>query len=392
MKFIKIIFAVFLTTKGFALDLKERDLSIVLDASLKPKIKMESPFFQDLWFKEIAYGKLRESDVAEAYISESPQSDWQLISVRIAPCVPIVSSHAFNPETFCWPQVRTVWGPVIEKFRATWGNVQDYSDDRAIHGLYWVDPSFLFPNLGEKTSIFKKILNINKTKPSNLKSLDANLKKDWLDMRSQTLNLFLEDVLNLRDKNIPPQSYEGFGLRPELYNAKSNKSFSSRFSDFLKKYTPKTLLTELTTFSLPEGRDPAGIDMWLFAAFDGINGQIKQKKLSVHDRYTGKVIDAGTFIQSVTMTTDDPSFYKNSNPQIRNQIFLYPKDQSKIKNLLFSEKALLVGETSCSTCHKFNDLKFNFHNFSKFEDRPTTISKLLKNEVKKDLNWLILLK
>ena len=40
-------------------------------------------------------------------------------------------------------------------------------------------------------------------------------------------------------------------------------------------------LVELTAFSLPEGRSPAHSDIWVFLQFEGKDGEIHQKDLTV---------------------------------------------------------------------------------------------------------------
>ena len=360
--FISIIL-LFTSVTSFGNEVQEKDLSIVLDASLNKKIEMKEPLFSSKWFYQITEKQFRNTDVGYALEAESPLKEWRLVSLRIAPCVSLVPSYYFDPETFCWPQVRTVWAPVFDKYRTTWGiNVEDYSDDRAIHALYWFEEDKYSTN-----QTYKKVKKLIQNEPEKLKFISKTEKETWLKLRREAIQKLLKNTLALRTKGASDKKYNSFGIRPELYT--DNKNFRNRLYSFLLNYTKINLLSELTAFSLPEGRDPAGIDTWVFVAFNGNNGIITPKKLDIYDRDTGKKINNPTFSQTATMNDDDPSFYSGNIQKLREQVLLFNEDRKSIRSKVFSTKPLLTGETSCATCHKFNKIKFNFHNFSKFEDR-----------------------
>lgn len=382
MKFVILIILISISKIVLSYEIQEKDLSIVLDASLNKKIEMKEPLFSKKWFHQITEKQFRKTDVGYALEEESPLVDWRLISIRIAPCVSLVLSYYFNPETFCWPQVRTVWAPVFDRFRTTWGiSVENYSDDRAIHALYFVADKSTLEN-----KIYQKIKKLTESAPEKLKSISTSERELWLKLRRKTIATLLKDVLSIRTENSPDEKFKGFGIRPEIYN--DNNNFRDRLYSFLLTYTKREQISELTAFSLPEGRDAAGIDTWVFVAFTGKDGNITAKRLNIFDRNTGKKLNEGTYSQTTTMNSDDPSLYTRDTERLRNQVLLFNEDREKIRKKVFSKQSLLPGETSCVTCHKFNKLKFNFHNLSKFEDRSTTISEKLKYEVKKDLIWL----
>ena len=204
------------------------------------------------------------------------------------------------------------------------------------------------------------------------------------------MTALFQRVISLREKGIKESSFDGFGLRPGLSDM---KGFRSRLTQFLNRFTAKDLLTELTSFSLPAGRNHAGDDQWVFLAFDADAGKLTAKKLVVHaSKETGVPLSPGTLSQSTSMAFDDPHFYEINDPfkqsRLDEQVLLKFKNRRKIKAELLSAKPLLVGETSCATCHKFNKIRFNFHNLSKFEDRLPTISEVLKHDVSLDLQWI----
>lgn len=376
------IILIFVSATSFGDEVQERDLSIILDTSLNKRIEMKEPLFSSNWFYQITEKQFKKTDVGYALEIESPLKEWRLISIRIAPCVSLVPSYFFDPETFCWPQIRTVWAPVFDKYRTTWGiTVENYSDDRAIHALYWFEENEYSTN-----QTYQKVKKIIQNEPDKLKFISNAEKKEWLKLRREAIQKLLKNTLTLRTKGASDEKYKNFGIRPELYT--DNESFRNRLYTFLLNYTKTNLITELTAFSLPEGRDPTGIDTWVFVAFNGNNGIITPKKLDIYDRDTGKKINDPTFSQTATMNNDDPSLYLGNIQKLREQVLLFNEDRESIRNKVFSNKSLLNGETSCATCHKFNDIKFNFHNFSKLEDRPTTISEKLEHEVRKDLSWL----
>ena len=47
----------------------------------------------------------------------------------------------------------------------------------------------------------------------------------------------------------------------------------------------------------------------------------------------------------------------------------------------------LVPNTSCASCHRLNDLLFDFHSLSGFENNPITISPRVVKDVERDLSW-----
>ena len=74
--------------------------------------------------------------------------------------------------------------------------------------------------------------------------------------------------------------------------------------------------------------------------------------------------------------------------ELKTRVLLSPREIST-KSKMINDRALtLVPNTTCGSCHKFNQLRFDFHNFSFLEDRQITVSPRVKTDVLRDLEWL----
>ena len=88
-----------------------------------------------------------------------------------------------------------------------------------------------------------------------------------------------------------PSEYDLLDLRTEtLGSDEQRQAFYDRLEAFLASYSNPRYLHALTSFSLPEGRDPAGTDLWVFLAFEGHNGHLSQTSIEVSSPETGEVI------------------------------------------------------------------------------------------------------
>ena len=63
-------------------------------------------------------------------------------------------------------------------------------------------------------------------------------------------------------------------------------------------------------------------------------------------------------------------------------------DRFRLSEKINDPEQTLVPNTSCGTCHSFNDLAFNFHALSYFQEMDVTIAPRVKNDVAHDLRWL----
>ena len=107
-----------------------QDLAVLLPMDVDPPILGELPtqFDRKLlsreWVDEVsaAFGP---TDIGPGFSSENSHEDWQLVSMRIAPCG-LGSFPGELPEGVCWPQVRLVWQPVIANHHTGWMYVDTY--------------------------------------------------------------------------------------------------------------------------------------------------------------------------------------------------------------------------------------------------------------------------
>ena len=113
----------------------------------------------------------------------------------------------------------------------------------------------------------------------------------FLELRRQVVQQLLGDVVSLRDPVITPSEYDLLDLRTEtLGSDEQRQAFYDRLRAFLASYATPNYLHAMTSFSLPEGRDPAGIDLWVFLAFEGHQGTLSQTSIEVSSPETGEVI------------------------------------------------------------------------------------------------------
>ncbi|MDD9950464.1 MAG: hypothetical protein OXT67_02760 [Zetaproteobacteria bacterium] len=367
-----------------------KDLSIVLDTLLKQRISIHEPgLFEVNWLLQVDEA-FQTTAVKNAFLTESPPEDWQLISARISPCFPMVNSRAFNAQIFCWPQVRTVWQPVISSYAAEWTHLHNYSDDRAIHTLYWTLPTMFGDTSTHHTdeAFFNHILHLATQQPEALSQLSPQTLQRWVTLRNQMAKQILKKTHNLRG-TLQQRLFHGFGIRPELFKPNEQGIFRDKFIRFLQTYAAPQNLYEMTSFSLTGGRVPALMDIWVFLAFSAERGHLVRKPLHIYDSDTGQPLNQAMMSQSITTGEDDTKFYNHPNhDKLRQQVLLYENDFKSISKRIFAKEPLLVGETSCATCHRFNAVRFNFHNQSKFNELETTISGKLKNEVAQDIQWI----
>ena len=76
------------TAQGFA----EKDLAIALGRSPTQAIRFQNPGYRDfmpaVWYQQVLAG-FRQTPIGPAIERENFPSDWQLVAMRIAPCLPL---------------------------------------------------------------------------------------------------------------------------------------------------------------------------------------------------------------------------------------------------------------------------------------------------------------
>jgi hypothetical protein len=363
----------------------EKDLALLLPASDRDRIAAVSPWFEDAWLERVQEAFLATS-VGDALQTESGRDEWQLVSVRIAPCQPLLPYITPRNDQLCSAEIRLVWQPIEQSPRGSaWSAF--YADDRAIHALYDADETLL---LDAAAAARYGALR------QRAKTLNASETAEFASLQRRLAGALVADVLALRGSE-DPTDYAGLGERPEFGAASSRASFVSRLKAFLQRHAAPARLKELTAFSLPEGRQPPLLDEWVFLAFEPSRAgrDLKPKSIAVTSRKDGRLLFDLGGENTGSMRRDDPRLYdaldgmaEDDASELRTGVLLSASEPTAKKRAIADAAATQVPHTTCASCHKLNDLAFDFHNLSYLENRPMTISPRVVGDVARELEWL----
>lgn len=371
-------------SKSYGAAIQSGDIAIVLPPTGGFKIPADEPYFSPKWLDRVDE-LFRQTSVEDAFLKESARSSWRLVSMRIAPCQPLLPFLSELNQTLCEAEIRLVWQP-IQEIRER-GLRSHYADDRAIHALYHVDGgSVLSPDEAEGyASLKSRSLTLSETERSTYSALHKKV------VQSLTV-----DLLNLRGLS-RDGAYLSIEERPEFGTFRSAKTFIQRLEIFLQKRARFERLKELTAFSLPEGRQPPLLDDWVFVDFYPAMGglDLAPRNILLQSRKDGRTLfDYGPFMNA-TMRFDDERLHRvldtlpaNDVSEIREAVLLAPRSPAPKKDAIANRLTTHVGHTSCASCHKLKSPPFDFHNFSYFEDRPLVPSPRVEEDVALDLEWL----
>lgn len=363
--------------------LAARDLAIALPMAFRNVPR--DPLFPRTWYQSVTQG-FSQTSVGSALEYESPYTDWQLVSLRIAPCQPLGQTPR-DAEQNCWPEIRLVWQPVQKKIRLHERYMENAGDDRAVHALYPVEPA-RFLNADEAVRVQASIAAL-----TNGQSLSATAQQEFRSARDRILKELLPAVRSLRDPSLPATAFIGLGMRPEAEESTLQKAFGQKLAAFLNRWASPADLRFLTAFSLPEGREPAHLDEWVFLAFRVEKARLIPDPILIRSAVDGRVLaNLGTSVRG-SQGRDEDSLYdllngSNEAEELAATVMLRIPDIERLTPMVRDREKLLVPNTSCVSCHKMNDLRFDFHNFSYLEDRDITISPRVKRDVELDLSWL----
>ena len=370
----------------------QQDLTILFHLNGDPIISTStlSPnggtFFPYSWYGSVLQG-FYPTDVADALTVENTFDEWRMVSIRITPCPAMGHFLAQDIDLYCWPMVRTVWQPVVEDLNVSWGRANYYADDRAIHTLY---PLNTRDEQGMEISNSVRDEVQSRLEAGQVMSdMPEALIKEFVSQRDQTALWLLDQAYQLRDPYLPDNSWEGFEVRPELSETKEMEDiFVNKLISFLGKTADKDSLAELTAFSLPEGRSPAHTDIWVFLAFATQNGRLFPKDIKVIDRETGdELINIGPS-QTASMGLEDIKIedsIANGNKRLEESVIRDLDDANILRDEISNPSSFFVPNTSCASCHKINDVIFNFHALSHFENQAITVSKRVEQDVLRDI-------
>ncbi|MEE2643659.1 MAG: hypothetical protein VYD19_01890, partial [Myxococcota bacterium] len=360
-----------------------QDLAILLSLDDTPiKTNRETihgnAFLPQRWLNavEVAF---EETEVADALSLENEWNEWRLVSLRIAPCAPLGTHPGALPEGICWPQVRLVWQPILENFMISWRRVDYYADDRAIHALYRAHPT---PGSAEKMPAPLVELRAALAAGEKMDALDPELLRDFSAARDAAIAALLAEVAALRGViSASLESYrEEVDERIEFAEPSAERHFSDALRGFLDRYCADFLLDELTAFSLPEGRLPFTIDRWIFIAFEGAEGALTQKEITLRDRERGELLVNLGHAQSVGQEGETEEIEAalaeggRAAEAIREQVIISAEDRRRLRDRVSDPKETFVETTTCASCHRLAEKRFDFHSFSYLEDEEATIT------------------
>ncbi len=371
------------------------DLAILLDTLDTPVVDTRTldlngdSLFPEAWLRAVQ-DAFSGTDVMDALQVENTYDDWRLVSIRVSPCAPLGVTPRDDIDTWCWPTVRLVWQPVVENFQTLWGTYVDfYADDRAVHAIYPVaarDRSGL-PIEGS----WREVVSQHLADGNSPESLDPRMTEGFAAVRDATSEALLEAVLRLRSEALSSGDFADIDVRPELWSSDQvAEAYKDRLRSFLSEFASWQSLEELTAFSLPEGRNPAGSDIWVFVGFEGRQGFPRLKELNVIGRETGtELVRIGTS-QTVAVGVEDTAIERaldSGNTELRESLVIDGDDIARLGPDMADPYEFLVPNTSCASCHRLNGLRFDFHSLSGFEDRGITVSPRVRKDVARDISW-----
>lgn len=369
----------------------ERDLALVVPLNSAQLMALD--VIPMKWLEAVD-DALFNSELGERISDESWPEDWRLVSARISPCSPL--GRIADPEEIdrlCWPGVRLVFQPITERINVN-GLIRDfYAEDRAIHALYRV------ADTSEQLQQMRTLLDGG----ARLSELPDEVIIAFESERDDASRWLLERTRALRLTSGP---YQEIDDRPEFFGDKAleNVFWDTLRSQILEVDCLPEALHELTAFSLPLGRQPAGADLWSFVAFKGEGGEIEQTALEVLDARTGEPLlrfegEGDQLSEDVTAVAGDiradevlEELSGEARAQLKAQIITDVGQVETHSERIFDPYQTLVSHTTCSSCHRANNLLFNFHNLSYFEDQSLSISPRTRADVAHDLNWARALK
>jgi hypothetical protein len=371
----------------------EKDLAVLLDRNPGTAIRFQNSGTRELfsfnWYQQVLTS-FRSTPVGNALERENLYSDWQLTGIRIAPCMPLGVTPRDRVQDHCWPEVRLVWQPFVNV-----GPVREvFADDRAIHAIYDVFPSDAL-NQGELQRVVdlrNRLLAFYHGGRDPMNRLDAREEAEFVALRDKVIHRMLGNVMWLRAFT-SSTVYQGFGLRPELGTTQGSE-FRRRLLTWLQAYTPERMVKEVAAFSLPAGRAPGAINVWSFVSLHGQEGQLVSRPLWITSARSGRTLVNFGHQMSATRQQDDARFFNTQfGPAVAQElvdtVIFGSIDRARLLPKIADRNQILVGNTSCASCHRFQNDPNNFHNMSYFVNFPQiSVAERVRRDVAWDLQWL----
>jgi hypothetical protein len=383
------------TALGVA-DLRAKDLAIAFSLTSTELVPFAQPLggralFPASWYSAVI-SAFQKTDVGDALTVENQAADWRVVSARIAPCAPLGPTPLSDVENICWPEVRLVFQPILRDVNFHQRASEAFADDRAIHAIYPVPATTLGADAAQATTMLGKIRDYSKKYAGGAYSpLSPSELAAFSQVRNRASRALIAAARGLRGTAYAPAQFDKVSVRPESDDTVTEqKALRARFVSLLTTYTPPAALHEMTAFSLPEGREPAGLDTWVFIAFDASGGEIKPAQLTVRSPTHGRQLLSLGLAETVSTGTGDPRVFAavkapNADPELKNAVIALPADIARLSSTFADRTKRLVPNVSCASCHMANGLRFDFHNFGYLEDRDLTASPRVLRDVELDL-------
>ncbi|HET9238287.1 MAG TPA: hypothetical protein VFO10_13585 [Oligoflexus sp.] len=371
----------------------EKDLSVMLDRNPGTAIRFQNvgahELFSVAWYQQVLTS-FRSTPVGTAIERENRYSDWQLTGVRIAPCMPLGLTPRDRVQEHCWPEVRLVWQPMVRL--GAQGSL--FADDRAIHAIYDVFPTDALTQdeLQRVVALRNRLFSYYQggRNPANL--LNAGEESEFQALRNKVVERMLGNVMWLRAFSGTPV-YQGFGLRPEIGTAQ-DAEFRRRLVLWLQAYTPQRLVKDVAAFSLPAGRAPGAINVWSFVALRSQNGQLVPRPITVTSAKDARTMVNFGGQSNVTRQEDDRRLFNVDFGQVTalelvDSVIFSSIDQQRLLPKIADRNQILVANTTCGSCHRFQADPNNFHNMSYFVGQNQfSLAERVRRDVAWDLQWL----
>jgi hypothetical protein len=381
-----------------ATDIRAKDLAVAFSLTsteligFRDSLGAGQSVFPSAWYDAVARAFV-PTDVGNALTVESQASDWRVVSFRVVPCAPLGPTPSSDVERVCWPEVRVVYQPILRNVRIHERSAEAFADDRAIHAIYPVPVSTLGADGGRSASSFlSRIRTYSKAyRGGAFAPLSAAELTQFAGLRDRASRMLLQDARSLRGTSYAASAFDKVAVRPESDDAVvAQRGLRTRVLGLFSKYARPTDLAEMTAFSLPEGREPAGLDTWVFLGFSMENGRLTPAPLTVRSPTHGQqLLNLGAF-ETVSTASGDPRTQAalnapGANPELRETVIGTPKDLARLSGVLSDRSRRLVPNTTCASCHMSNGIRFDFHNFGYLEDRDLTVAPRVERDVVLDL-------
>ena len=363
---------------------KAKDIAIILPARGEHGLSMDQELFLSPWWNDLraAYA---QTSVGTAVETENQRSDWRLVAMRFAPCQPLLPYISPRNNSLCQPEIRLIWQPVQQQWRQ--GRWLAYADDRAIHALYRVDgDAALGP---EASKVWRGLAQ-------RAASLSSAEEVQYAALNAAVAAELLRQLKELRSEGAVAR-YDGIGERPEFADPAQAGKFLVKLRRFLGQHAKPQLLTQLTTFSLPEGRNPPLIDEWVFLAFVPVRqGQgLQPQALSVRSRRDGRLLAEYGFAARASVHRDEAVLQDmldaagdGEREELKDAVIWTLAERSSKRARIADPEQTHVAHTSCISCHKLGDTSFNLHNLSYLEEGEIAVSPRVEKDVERELLWL----